>query len=178
MELQGQHASIGACISTGIVRLLPVLGVAILQMLAIAGGFIAIIIPGLIVYCMLYVATQASVLERPGIVGALKRSRELTDGHKMEIFGIVVVMWLIFDLAGTKLVETLMLPDAGNPAIWDQTIKRLPAYLYVDLDNVAKIVNRVVQTLDRNPQILIQVLKTVDTAVTSLTGQPPQNPPR
>src|SRR6476660_8366518 len=52
------------------------------------------------------------------------------------------------------------------------------AYLYVDLDNVAKIVNRVVQTLDRNPQILIQVLKTVDTAVTSITGQPPQNPPR
>jgi len=52
-------------------------------------------------------------------------------------------------------------------------------YLYVDLDNVAKIVNRVVQTLDRNPQILIQVLKTVDTAVTSITGQPPQqNPPR
>jgi len=52
------------------------------------------------------------------------------------------------------------------------------AYLYVDLDNVAKIVNRVVQTLDRNPQILIQVLKTVDTAVTSITGQPPQNQPR
>ena len=52
------------------------------------------------------------------------------------------------------------------------------AYLYVDLDNVAKIVNRVVQTLDRNPQILIQVLKTVDTAVTSITGQPQQPPPR
>ena len=51
-------------------------------------------------------------------------------------------------------------------------------YLYVDLDNVAKIVNRVVQTLDRNPQILIQVLKTVDTAVTSITGQPQQPPPR
>src|SRR6266576_102407 len=46
------------------------------------------------------------------------------------------------------------------------------AYLYVDLDNVAKIVNRVVQTLDRNPQILIQVLKTVDTGVNALTGQP------
>src|SRR3954464_8678860 len=52
------------------------------------------------------------------------------------------------------------------------------AYLYVDLDNVAKIVNRVVQPLHRNPQTLIQVLKTVDTAVTSITGQPPQNPPR
>ncbi|HJQ19954.1 MAG TPA: hypothetical protein VJ867_06350 [Gemmatimonadaceae bacterium] len=51
------------------------------------------------------------------------------------------------------------------------------AYLYVDLDNVARIVDRVVQTLDRNPEILTQVLKTVDTAVNSLnsglTGQPP-----
>lgn len=47
------------------------------------------------------------------------------------------------------------------------------AYLYVDLDNVARIVNRVVQTLDKNPQILTQVLKTVDTAVTSVTGVPP-----
>ena len=52
------------------------------------------------------------------------------------------------------------------------------AYLYVDLDNVARIVNRVVQTLDRNPQILIQVLKTVDTAVTSITGPPPPQPRR
>jgi hypothetical protein len=45
------------------------------------------------------------------------------------------------------------------------------AYLYVDLDNVARIVDRVVQTLDRNPQILTQVLKTVDTTVNAATGQ-------
>ena len=50
------------------------------------------------------------------------------------------------------------------------------AYLYVDLDNVAKIVNRVVQTLDRNPQILIQVLKTVDTGVNAIAGQQPLQP--
>ena len=52
------------------------------------------------------------------------------------------------------------------------------AYLYVDLDNVARIVSRVVQTLDRNPEILAQVLRTVDTAVSSLgaglTGESPQ----
>jgi hypothetical protein len=50
------------------------------------------------------------------------------------------------------------------------------AYLYVDLDNVARIVDRVVLTLDRNPEILLQVLKTVDTAVGSLTGQTPGQP--
>src|SRR5688572_32910416 len=59
------------------------------------------------------------------------------------------------------------------------------AYLYVDLDNVARIVDRVVLTLDRNPEILTQVLKTVDTAVGSITApltgqQPPRTttPPR
>ena len=46
------------------------------------------------------------------------------------------------------------------------------AYLYVDLDNVARIVDRVVLTLDRNPEILTQVLRTVDAAVGGLSGQP------
>jgi hypothetical protein len=50
------------------------------------------------------------------------------------------------------------------------------AYLYVDLDNVARVVSRVVQTLDRNPQILTQVLKTVDTAVDSLGAALPTAP--
>src|SRR6476469_7969610 len=39
------------------------------------------------------------------------------------------------------------------------------AYLYVDLDNVARIADRVVLTLDRNPDILTQVLQAVDTTV-------------
>lgn len=45
------------------------------------------------------------------------------------------------------------------------------AYLYVDLDNVARIVDRVLQTLDRNPQILTRVLGVVDAAVGGVTGQ-------
>lgn len=47
-------------------------------------------------------------------------------------------------------------------------------YLYVELDNVARIVGRVVQTLEKNPEILTQVLKTVETAATSIAGSPPR----
>lgn len=132
MELQGQHASIGACIATGLVRFFPVLGVALLSALAVAGGFLALIVPGIIVFCMLYVATQASVLERPGLIGALKRSRELTAGHRMEIFGLLFILGLI-NWGLQKVVEAVMLPDAGNPAIFDETLKRIPTYMYVDL---------------------------------------------
>jgi hypothetical protein len=45
-------------------------------------------------------------------------------------------------------------------------------YLYADLDNVARIVDRVVLTLSRNPDILSQVLKTVDTAVGAIAAPP------
>ena len=44
------------------------------------------------------------------------------------------------------------------------------AYLYVDLDNVARVVDRVVLTLDRNPKILTQVLQAVDTTVNAATA--------
>lgn len=43
------------------------------------------------------------------------------------------------------------------------------AYLYADLDNVARIVDRVVMTLDRNPRILTQTLKAVDATVNAAT---------
>jgi hypothetical protein len=43
------------------------------------------------------------------------------------------------------------------------------AYLYADLDNVARIVDRVVATLDRNPKILTQTLAAVDSTVNAAT---------
>jgi hypothetical protein len=95
MELQGQHAGIGASFATGLARFFPVLGVAILSALAIGAGFLLLIIPGIIVYCMLYVSTPAAVLERNGITGALGRSRDLTRGHKLEIFGLLFIVGLI-----------------------------------------------------------------------------------
>jgi uncharacterized membrane protein len=132
MTLQGQRASIGACIGTGLVRFFPVLGVAIVSGLCIIGGFIALVIPGIIVFCMLYVATQVSVLERPGVMGALRRSRELTTGHRFEIFGLLFILFLItFGL--TKIIEAVMLPHAGDPSHYEETLRRIPAYMYVDL---------------------------------------------
>jgi len=59
MELHGQRASIGACIATGLSRFLPALGVGLLATLLICLASIALLIPGLIVLCMMYVATTA-----------------------------------------------------------------------------------------------------------------------
>jgi hypothetical protein len=95
MELQGQHAGIGACFATGLARFFPVLGVALLSGICIGLGLLLLVVPGIIVFCMLYVSTPAAVLERPGITGALGRSKELTQGHKLEIFGLLFLVGLI-----------------------------------------------------------------------------------
>ncbi|HEX2077860.1 MAG TPA: hypothetical protein VHG08_09130 [Longimicrobium sp.] len=44
------------------------------------------------------------------------------------------------------------------------------AFVYVDLDNVARVVDRVITTLDRNPQLFSQLLSTVDTLVGTVGG--------
>jgi hypothetical protein len=91
-ELQGQRASIGSCLATGFARMFPAIGVALLQALAILGGMMLLIIPGIIAACTLYVAMPASVIEKPGIIGALKRSAELTRGYRGAIFGMFLIM--------------------------------------------------------------------------------------
>lgn len=131
MELQGHHASIGASFATGLARFFPVLGVALLSGLCILLGILLLVIPGIIVFCMLYVATPAAVLERPGITGALSRSRELTRGHKLEIFGLLFLLGMINGGIAYAAQELIVKGDMDFPELMElATVKR---YIYVQL---------------------------------------------
>jgi hypothetical protein len=91
-ELQGQRVGIGACLSTGFARMIPALGVAILAGIIIGVGTMLLIVPGIIAMCVLYVAMPASVIEKPGVMGALGRSSDLTRGYRGAIFGLVLIL--------------------------------------------------------------------------------------
>jgi hypothetical protein len=99
-DLQGQRASLGECIWNGFKRMWPAVGVGVLGGLATFGAAMLLIIPGLIVMSMLYVATSASVIEKPGLFGALRRSRELTAGYKWHIFGLILTMGMLTGFFG------------------------------------------------------------------------------
>jgi hypothetical protein len=113
--LHGQRASLGACIATGLARCFSVLGVGVLvvscvvvatltlgipamKMLSMLGawrpaiiaGTVVLVLPALIVYGMVYVSPQVALVERTGVLGALRRSRALVSGHKLEIIGLIV----------------------------------------------------------------------------------------
>ena len=98
-QMRGRHATFGDCLGVGLGVLLPILGVALLQGLAIGFGFLACFIPGVILAVMFFVAIPAAVEERPGVVKSLERSAKLTEGFRWHVFGVLLVLgginWVI-----------------------------------------------------------------------------------
>jgi len=128
MELHGQRASIGACIATGLARFLPALGVAIVATLCVGVASMALVIPGIIVFCMLYVATPVSVLERSSVTAALSRSSELTRGRRWKIFGILVLL-VVANMVSSFLVRELAL--SAQPEGMDALFDNMSRLIYV-----------------------------------------------
>ena len=85
----------------------PVLGqlilVGIVVGLGVLIGFILIIVPGLILLTLWSVSAPVVVLERPGGLRALGRSRELVRGNGWRVFGVVLVFFLLVIVVGMTL---------------------------------------------------------------------------
>ena len=58
-------------------------------------GFILIIVPGLILITIWSVAAPVVVLENPGVFAALRRSRELVRGNGWQVFGVILVLYIV-----------------------------------------------------------------------------------
>ena len=77
----------------------PVLGqlfvVGLIAGLGIALGFVLLIVPGLILLTMWSVAAPVVVMEKPGALAALGRSRQLVRGHGWPVFGVIVAIFFV-----------------------------------------------------------------------------------
>lgn len=76
-------------------RVLPVVAAAeIIAWLGIALGFLAFLVPGVILWLRWYVVAQAAAIEHDGWLPALRRSRQLTAGHyrHLVVFAIYVAV--------------------------------------------------------------------------------------
>ncbi|MEM7120746.1 MAG: hypothetical protein AAF563_05680 [Pseudomonadota bacterium] len=93
-DLRGNRASVGQILSGALSVLIPVFFVSIVVGLLVAVGTLALIIPGIILYVMFWVAVPAAVVERTGIGDSMRRSLELTKGYRWQIF-FVMVIWVV-----------------------------------------------------------------------------------
>ena len=99
-QLRGRPSGMGEALSVGAARFFPAIGVALLSILAIVGGFLLLVIPSIIVFLKLYVATPVAIMERPGLVGSLKRSSALTTGVKGQLFAMILLLLVVGILLG------------------------------------------------------------------------------
>lgn len=116
-QLKGERASIGQAVAVGLRRVFPVLWLAILAGLATMGAFLLLVVPGLIVMCMLWVAVPVAVVEKPGAVASMRRSRELTRGFRWHVLGAMAVMALVG--AGAQGIVNVALSAATSEVgVW------------------------------------------------------------
>ena len=79
---------------------LPLIGVGILAGIAIGIGFLFLVIPGLILLTIWSVIAPVIVVERSGVMASFGRSRELVRGNGWQVFGAIVVAFLIVIVGG------------------------------------------------------------------------------
>lgn len=107
---QGRKASLGESIMTGLHAAVPLLLLALLTSVAFAIGLVLLIVPGVILYVMWSVAAPALVDERLGPLEALERSGYLTSGTRWKVFGLILILfvmyWLFAALVGLISVMT------------------------------------------------------------------------
>jgi len=84
----------------------------ILAGIAIAIGFVLIIVPGLILLTIWAVIAPSIVVEDRGVFEAFARSRELVRGHGWQVFGAIVLAFLIVFVVG--LVASIVGAAIGN----------------------------------------------------------------
>jgi hypothetical protein len=106
--------SVGELFSSATPYLGTLILAGILAGIGIAIGFVLIIVPGLILLTIWAVISPSIVVEDKGVFEAFGRSRELVRGHGWQVFGAIVLTFLIIVVVG--IVASLIgaaIGDAG-----------------------------------------------------------------
>jgi hypothetical protein len=114
--MRGQAFRVGASLRIGLARFLPLLVITICMGLAIGVAALLLIVPGFIVAAMLFVSVPVCVVERVGPFKSMRRNGTLTNGHRWEIFGILL-LFLIFSATSMAVLGLLLSALAGIAAL-------------------------------------------------------------
>ena len=112
---RGDRATFGECLSTALRRLLPLLGLGIVSGLAVGFAAILLIVPGIILAVMWYVAAPVVIAEREGVFAALGRSADLTKGERWNVFVVLLILFAL--LVGLVILGAIGGAIAGATGI-------------------------------------------------------------
>jgi hypothetical protein len=102
-DLNGTRPSAADALGTGLRQFLPVIGVGLLYVLGVSVGIVLLIVPGMIWAIMWCLAIPVRVVERTSVGEAFGRSRFLTRGYRWNIFGLLLVYYILAWIFGMTL---------------------------------------------------------------------------
>lgn len=114
-QMRGQSFAIGESLKRGLTRFVPLIGLLLCLGISVGLATLLLVIPGVIVFLMWYIAVPACVIERQGPFGSLRRSAELTKGSRWKILGIIVILSIVSWLAQI-IVQIVAAAVAGTTA--------------------------------------------------------------
>jgi hypothetical protein len=136
----GRRASVGGSLRVATSILLPLMGTFLLYALAVMGGFLLLVIPGVYLMLCFMLVNQVVVIERVFGTRALRRSRELLSGNLGRAAGVMfvsLVIWTVLqtgvDLALSALPWVQPIASALVQAAGFAFYSAVGVLLYVDL---------------------------------------------
>jgi hypothetical protein len=119
-HMRGRPVSLADCLKIGLHRFFPIVGLALSVGVAVMLASMLLIFPGIMLYMMWFVATPVCVVERLGPFRSLRRSRQLTKGHRWKLFGLTLLI-LIPALIVGAILGVVMLAISGTGGFLSMT---------------------------------------------------------
>lgn len=105
--LQGRRVPFVEGVREGLRRLWRGLDTAFITGLAVGIGFVLLVVPGIWFACLSFVAVPAALQEERGTVESLRRSRDLTRGHRLSVLVVFLATLVPMVLAGYFVPDLL-----------------------------------------------------------------------
>jgi len=103
-----------ASLRFGFRKVVPLIAVTILTLLAVLGGLVLLILPGIYLGVRLFLASQALVVEDESATGALGRSWALVGGRWWATFGVILVSSVLILVIGGLLQALITAPALAS----------------------------------------------------------------
>ena len=102
-KISGSLDTDGVSLKTTLVRIIPIYICGLLVAILSWTGFIILLIPGLYIMIITWVAVPVAIADRTGPIAAIRRSDSLIRGYRWHILGLVLLFFIF-----TALLERII----------------------------------------------------------------------
>jgi hypothetical protein len=121
--------TVGSLFSSATPFIAPLFAAGVLAGIAVAIGLVLLIVPGLFLLTIWAVVVPVIVIERTGVFGAFGRSRELVRGSGWQVFGVIVVLFLL--QAVVSGILNAIGSSASDDSFWGYALADLIARVFI-----------------------------------------------